>query len=320
MCYLRTVNRPTTVIDKSMLQAICEQPPAKLDTCFKLLLGRYVLVVPSILVEEVWVNLASPSPAKRPEVTENMVECLLHLQNAWIAEPLDIAFAELVKRESIEILPKPPLHVMNSFSTLRRDNPALKKWMHERKELHKKIILQRAQDHTQILNPNEAAQIASEEEFFGKFIRPKFEEMLSDPTRKHELLEGVLGLAFRARYPDCSNEIDAAFESYSLETFDRYHATFNCIMSALFYFYAPLCKIGGTNKIIGRGFKHQKGNLNDEKYVQSALLCARLATRDEGMRNIMELFRSCGLWNGQTIFTSPGPSQNLSLELPRALK
>ena len=65
-----------------MLQAICEQPPAELDACFNLLLGRYVLVVPSILVEEVWVNLANPSPTKRLEVTENMVACLLHLQDA----------------------------------------------------------------------------------------------------------------------------------------------------------------------------------------------------------------------------------------------
>jgi hypothetical protein len=320
MCYLQAMNRPTAIIDKSMLQAICEQTADALDECFNTLLGRYVLVVPSILVEEVWVNLANPSPTKRPEVAENMVACLLHLQDAWIAEPLDIAFAELVKRESIEILPRPPSNVMNSFFILRRDNEALRKWVKERKELHEKIIRRRVQDHAQILNPNEAAQVASEQEFFEKFIRPKFVEMLSDPARKHKLLEGVFGLAFRARYPDCSKQIDAAFESYSLETFDKYHATFNCIMSAMFYFYAPLCKIRGTDKIVGRGFKHQKSNLNDEKYVQSALLCARLATRDEDMRNIMELFRACGLWNGKIIFTNPGPSQNLLSELAAALK
>ena len=129
--------------------------------------------------------------------------------------------------------------------------------------------------------------------------------MLSDPSRKRKLLEGVLGLTFRTRHPECSGKIDAAFDNYSLENSDRYHATFNCIMSAMFYYYAPLCKIAGTDKIIGRGFKHQKSNLNDEKYVQSALLCARLATRDEGMLNIMELFRASGLWEGQTFFIDP---------------
>lgn len=323
MDYRRAVNRQTAVIDKSMLQAICEQAPDNLDVCFNALLGRYVLVVPSILVEEVWVNLASPSPGKRPEVVENMVACLLHLQDAWIAEPLEISFVELVKRESIEILPKPPPNVMDSFFTLRRDNPALAKWVKKRLELHKRIIRQRVQEHTGIFDTTVSARVTNDLEFFEKFIRPNFLEMLTDSGRKRKLLEGVLGLAFRARHPDCSKEIDAAFEDYSLDTFDRYHATFNCIMSAMFYFYAPLCKItlpnGETRKIIGRGSSDQRSNLNDEKYVQSALLCARLATRDEGMRNVMELFRACGLWNGQTIFTRPDSNQDLAVQLSGAL-
>jgi hypothetical protein len=226
----------------------------------------------------------------------------------------------LVERQSIEILPKPPPNVMNSFFTLRRDNAALAKWVKERHEKHKSIVRQRVREHAGILNTNKCARVVNEQDFFAKFIRPKFLEMLSDPTRKRKLLEGVLGLTFRIRHPDCSGKIDAAFDNYSLANFDKYHATLNCIMSAMFYFYAPLCKIGGTDKIIGRGFKHQKSNLNDERYVQSALLCARLATRDEGMRNVMELFHPCGLWNGQTVSTSPGPSQNLCSELPCALK
>jgi hypothetical protein len=320
MCYLGTVNRPTAVIDKSILQAVCEQTSDELEACFNMLRRRYVLVVPSILVEEVWVNLARPSPGKDPEVAENMVKCLLHLRDAWIDEPLDISFAELVKRESIEILPQPPANVMDSFFTLRPDDAALKKWVEERKALHEKIIRERVHDHAQILNSEKCAQVANEQEFFCKFIRPKFVEMLSDSVRKRNLLEKVLGVSFRERHPECEAEIDAAFERFSLETFDKYPATLNCIMSAMFYFYAPLCKIRGTDRIIGRGFKHQKSNLNDEKYVQSAMLCKRLATRDEGMRNMMELFRACGLWNGEIVFTKPGPSKNLRSELAAALR
>jgi hypothetical protein len=80
-------------------------------------------------------------------------------------------------------------------------------------------------------------------------------------------------------------------------------------MGAMFYFYAPLCKIvlpdGKDRKILGRSFNDQRSNLNDEKYVQSALLCSRFVTRDEGMRNMMELIKACGLWNGQTVFVDP---------------
>ncbi len=50
-----------------------------------------------------------------------MVACLLHLREAWIAEPLEIAFVELVKYESIEVLPKPPPFVMDSFFILPSD-------------------------------------------------------------------------------------------------------------------------------------------------------------------------------------------------------
>lgn len=313
------MKKPTAVIDKSMLQAICEQTPDKLDVCFNTLLSRYVLVVPSILVEEVWVNLACPNPDKPPEVIESMVACLLRLQDAWIAGPLEIAFVELVKRESIDLLPKPPPSVMNSFFSLSRDNAALAEWVKMRHKLHGAAIKQRVQEQTNILVSNQPAAVTSELEFFEKFIRPKFLEMLSDSSRKQKLLEMVLGSTFRARYPECSKEIDATFEDYSLDTFDKYHATLNCIMTSMFYFYAPLCTIplpnGGTRKLLGGGFNNQKSNLNDEKYVQSALLCARLATCDEGMRNVMGLFRACRLWDGQTIFVHPDSGKELDAKL-----
>ena len=319
MVYCRAMKKLTAVIDKSMLQAICEQLPDKLDVCFNTLLGRYVLVVPSVLVEEVWVNLASPSPGKPPEVVERMVACLLHLQDAWIAEPLEIAFVELVKRESIDLLPRPKPAFLNSFHILRRDNAALIEWVKKRSELHKVGIKQRIQEQTNILGSKKPAPVANCLEFFEEFIRPQFLEILSDSDRKRKLLESVLGLSFRARHPDCSQEIDKAFEDYSLDTFDNYHATFNCIMSAMFYFYAPLCETplpgGSPRKLLGGGFSNQRSNLNDEKYVQSALLCARLATCDEGMRNVMELFRACSLWNGQTIFVQPDSGKELDAKL-----
>ena len=315
------MNKPTAVIDKSLLQAICEQPEDDLDSCFNSLLGRYMLVVPEILVEEVWGNFANPSPGKSPDTIRMMIRCLLHLRDAWIAEPLEIAFVELVKHDPLEVLPKPPPFVMDSFSILNPQNEALKKWFSDRKALHEKVIRQRVAEHARIVKADAFASVKSEREFFEKFIRPKFTEALSDPPRKRRLLEGVLGLTFRARHPECAIEIDAAFEEYSPETFDKYSATLNCIMGAMFYFYAPLCKIvlpdGKVRKILGRSFDAQKSNLNDEKYVQSALLCSRLATRDEGMRNIMELFKACGLWNGRTVFIDP--RKDTTAEIPGCL-
>ncbi len=198
---------------------------------------------------------------------------------------------------------------------------AASKWFRERKEWHKNIIHQRISAQRAIFDTEKFASAKSGREIIEKFIRPEFAEMLSDPTRKRLLLEVVLGLTFRARHPACSKEIDAAFEEYSQDTFDKYPATFNCIMTAMFYFYVPFCKKVLLNdkecKILGSGFSDQRSNLNDEKYVQSALLCARLATRDEGMRNIMELFKAYGLWNGQTVFIHP--SKDVTTEIPMCL-
>jgi hypothetical protein len=313
--------RKTAVIDKSILQAICEQIPEYRDTLFNALLAQYVLVVPSILVEEVWVNLANPHPTKKRETFENLVACLLHLQDAWIADPLDISFAELVRGETIEFLPKPPANVMNSFLTLQDDDPALKIWVKHRQGLHKTCIRQRVQEHGRILNADASVSVVNEHDVFDKFIRPQFLEIMSVRSRKLKLLEGILGLTFRFRNPSYAKTIDASFEDFSLENFDKYPATLNCIMSAMFYFYAPLCKLvlpgGEKRKFLGRGFGDQKSNLNDEKYVQSGLLCARLITRDVGMRNVMELFRACGLWNGQTVFLDP--KKNLASEISTQL-
>jgi len=315
------VNRPTAVIDKSVLHAICEQPRERLDFYFNNLLERYRLVVPSVLVEEVWVNLAIPG-AKSLEAIANMAECLLHLRDSWIAEPLEIAFAEMVKRESIEILPPPREEVMNSFFTLRSDNAALAKWVNDRLELRKIITQERIAQQAAILSPGKFARVADERGFFEKFIRVKFFEMLASNERKRNLLEGVLGPTFRTRHPDCSIEIDAAFDAYSLATCNSFPVTLNCIMTAMFYFYAPLCKIRSPNgkqerKILGRGFSDQRSNLDDEKYVQSALMCARLLTRDLGMRNVMGLLKASGLWNGQSVFLDP--KGDLAAQIPKRL-
>jgi 5-methylcytosine-specific restriction endonuclease McrA len=172
------MNKPTAVIDKSLLQAICEQAGDKRDLCFNTLLGRYILVVPEILVEEVWANLANPSAGKSLATINMMVRCLLHLRNEWIAEPLEIAFVELVKGDPLEILPKPDSFIMNSFFCLDPRDAALKKWFSERKELHKKIIYKRIAEHARTLKADKFASIKSEWEFFEKFIRPKFAEAL----------------------------------------------------------------------------------------------------------------------------------------------
>ena len=96
-----------------------------------------------------------------------------------------------------------------------------------------------------------------------------------------------------------------------------------CIIGGMFYRYAPLFKIvpsGGGNKaikILGRGFRDQFNNLADERYVQSALMCDRLLTCDRGMHNVMELLKSCGFWDGVSVFIDP--KRDMRIQISRNL-
>ena len=304
------MSKPAAVIDKSLLQAICEQDAAeKRSAYYKILSKHYQVVVALVLVEEIWVNIAKPNEKTPPTVLANMRD-FLRLHDSWIADPLEIAFAELVKGESVKPLPRPANNLEHSFSILRPDDPALVSWVTERSRQTESIIRQRVNEYTDILPTDKFASFKNGREFF-ELIRVKFVEMLGNSSRKRKMLEGVLGLTFRANHPGLSKEIDKAFESYSLETFEKYQATLNCIIGAMFYRYAPLCKIapiGDSNeaiKILSRRFRGQFNNLADERYVQSALLCDRLLTRDKGMHNVMTLLKDCGFWDGVSVFIDP---------------
>ena len=86
------MNKPAAVIDKSLLQAICEQDSAKRSASFKALFERYQVAVTSVLIEEVWVNLANPGGKTPPAVLANMIDFLIRQHGSWIAEPMEIAF------------------------------------------------------------------------------------------------------------------------------------------------------------------------------------------------------------------------------------
>jgi hypothetical protein len=315
------MNKPAAVIDKSLLQAICEQDSEKRNAYYRILSKHYQVVVALVLVEEIWVNIAKPNKKTPPTVLANMRD-FLRSHGSWIDDPLEIAFTELVKGEPVKPLPRPANNLEHSFSMLRPDEPALVSWVTERTRQTESIIRQRVKEYADILPTDKFASFKNGRDFF-EFIRVKFVEMLGNPSQKQKVLEGVLGLTFRANHPELSKKIDKAFDAYSSDTFEQYQAALNCIIAAMFYRYAPLCKIAPTGdrnqaiKILGRGFQAQFNNLADERYVQSALLCDRLLTCDEGMHKVMTLLKDCGFWDGISVFIDP--KKDLEIQITRNL-
>lgn len=308
--------RPNAVIDKSLLHAICELPETQLDDCFNFLLSRFVLVAPSVLIEEVWREWARINETREP-VPTNLVRFLHHLQDAWIAEPLDMAFQELVEEKPVKELLKPPDYVMDSFLTLRRDDPQLQRWLAQSRDNHVRALQDRLSHHRRIFSPDEFHTLGSAGELLTDIVWPAMPRILSSPIEKMNVVEGILGEGFRYRHPGMGAEIDAAIARYTINTVHQYPVATACILTELVYFYAPLCKIrtpSGTQKILSRSKRGQYNNRSDAKYVQSALLVAGLLTRDEGMRSVMNVFSEAGEWRGETVFVDPRPNIGVAFE------
>jgi hypothetical protein len=314
--------RPNAVIDKSLLHAICELPDEEqLDQCFNALLAEFVLIAPSVLIEEVWSDWSHSKRGREP-VAKNLVRCVHHLQNAWIASPLDIAFQELVEEKPVLEIPKPPSYVMNSFYTLDPNDPRLHQWQIQTRERRKNSIADRLRQQRERLCTDESLLLDKPGKLLTDIVWPEILRILSIPSEKKRLLEGILGEGFRYRNPHAGPQIDAALGRYTVDTVQHYPVATDCIVTAMVYFYAPLCSVansgGMPHKLISRSKKGQYNNLGDEKYVQSALLVAGLLTRDEGMSSIMNVFRDADWWSGKTVFVDP--QQNIASAIVSALR
>ena len=79
--------------------------------------------------------------------------------------------------------------------------------------------------------------------------------------------------------------------------------TFNIVVAKSCYFWAPLVKVGSgpqnARVLLGRNEMAQKGNIHDERYIATAMLCSTLATRDRGMARMAGLFKRLELWHGK---------------------
>lgn len=304
--------RPSAVIDKSLLHTLCVEPQVVQTQVWGEISRRYQIVIPFVLLEEVLTNIVCPG-RKKPAVVGEMKMALFSVRELWIDDEISIAYQELVLKHPVTILPQPPKGFMDSLYEMDMRNPHLIEFVRDRQRIKELLLRERMAEQEKALAFGTFCYVGSENEFFNKYIRQKFTDILNSPERTKALLEKVLGHHFRERFPKSQGEIDAAFQSYTADNFINYPITLHCIMAAMFYFYAPLFRIGKkgdprARKLIGRGRSAQRNNPEDEKYVATALNCSRLLTRDEGMNNIMNAFKAIGFWKGEVVYLNPRDS------------
>ena len=308
------------VLDKSGFQRLAEQPPQEQVRLWNHLHAHYQVVIPTILIEEVIVNVADPGPLP-PTVVQEMMKTLLRLQPCWMDDVFEVAFRELVEEQQMSKLPPFPQDFVNRLRTLAPDNPELLKWANERKTNRDSTVQTRIAAQDKLLPRSERREMADEKEFWIR-LKNQFSTIVQHAGNRRELLDVVLGETFRTRHPDRVSAVNEAFARFTHETFTRYYVTLSILMVRLAYMYAPLIHFkngqsASVRRFVGRSVSDQRNNAADEQYIVAAMICNRLLTRDEGMKNVIEMFRMNGFTKCETRYlltSAPVAEQILGLK------
>lgn len=304
------------VIDRSLLQKVCEIEDAdRRNQCLRLISSTFRVIIPTVLVEEVWVNWSDPKSGELP-ATKAMVDFLHEPRNRWIADDVDIAYLELTQKRPITRIPPPPSDFKNSFQVLMKNDPATRKFFSQRnagKKVFINDILQQQLENQEKMDEGGFNRLLEKPgDILETFVIPVTSAFLStSPGRKSFLQEIIGNRLYRRLLTEekfsilKKKKIDEGLQEYDFG--DRiYQTTTNSILAILVYFYAPLFLVnrrqGSPSPLLSKGKKAQRNNFDDARYIVSALLVDGLLTRDRGMSQVMDIFRSAGRWGGRILY------------------
>lgn len=301
----------SAVIDKSVFQRICQTSNSPI---WEKLLMRYQLVIPTILIEETLVNVWDPR-AKLAQEVEEMSLQLKRLQPYWVDDIREMAFREIILRETFTApLPPPPAQFLERLLSLKHDDPELRGWVTDRERLKDETVKQWKHAQEKLRPSDDPIRLDNEHEFFQKVICPVLFHALDDPVRKNDLMRAVFGRTFD-RNQDYSEKITLAIQNYGRHNFAQFKVTLYCLSARLSYFLGPLVQLP-TGKIIKAG--NQRNSFEDEQYVAVSLLCDRLITGDREMARVVKVFQDAGVWRGLIIWIDP--NRKLDDFIPSILK
>lgn len=296
------MQKPTAIIDKSLLQRICEEAPIQRDVLMGLLRQRYQLIAAFVLVDEVMNNIAIPPPRKTPADFADLKICMDALYPCFMEDVWEMAFEELVLERRIDAIPWWPTEAIQTYASLNPNDPAFLETMQRRKKQRNDCEEETKECQNEDVPPGKFYVVREEIEFFHILVRD-LKSRLREPRLKMNLFETLLGESFRQCHPEEGNRIQGAFARVSDTNMDSYPFTRNLLLVMRIYHYAPVSKIldqAQPPPILDR--RDQLNNQEDLQYVASATLCDRLLTADQPMTRIMQMLKSNGFWRGETIW------------------
>ncbi len=238
----------------------------------------------------------------------------------WINDEIQIVFQELILRQPISPLPALPKEIINKIAVQRVNDPQLISLVSQMGEQKHKTVIEKETFQDGLVPRGSGKCFETPAAFMMEAIHPFFRAKLNDPSARRGMLEAYFGKRLRQSHPDLNAKIDAAFDAYRPDIADRFPLTTAWLIVHLAYMRAPLVKIGLARQrkslpcLIRRG-KGQINNDSDEKYVVAGMMCDRILTCDEGMKNMVEAVRAGGYWPGEVVYFHP--EEDLLAQIPK---
>ena len=95
---LSSMDKPTVIIDKSLLQPICALPGTRSKDCLRFLKDNFTIYVPPMLTEEISANYYHPIPDIPKHLAAKMLTAISDFH--WMEHPLELVYQEVVLKRS----------------------------------------------------------------------------------------------------------------------------------------------------------------------------------------------------------------------------
>lgn len=313
--------KKSAIVDKSYLGRVFSHNPSEERVRFlDELLRSYRIVIPFILIEEILIDLARPKTEQRARIARLMANFIAAHATNWIDDDIQIVFQELILNQPISPLPALPKEIIDKIAAQRVDDPKLVRLVSQMGEHKYKTVIEKRTFQDGLVPSDSEKCFETPAAFMKEAIHPFFLAKLKDSSASCGMLEAYFGKRLRQSRPDLNAKIDAAFDAYRPDTADRFPFTTAWLIVHLTYMRAPLVKIGPDRQrrslpcLISRG-KGQINHDSDEKYVAAAMMCDRILTCDEGMKNVAEAIRAGGNWSGEVVYFHP--KEDLLAQIPK---
>jgi len=308
--------KPSAVIDNSLLQAICKLSAETSDALIHILQRKCHLVATPILIEEIVVSYFRLNNPNKPLFLK-MLKMIQEAQPFLMEEPLELIFREFILGEDIRASLQLNNHMARMYWEVIGDPDSLSaeatQWIEGRtlEKLERRGARMERQAKVGEKIEDQSWNFSNSADFMERTICRLSHEMDYSSDLRIARLDYYLGRNLTLRHPNSWAAIQKAFAEARFDSLDKTRFTRNYLLNELLYDWAPISKTrnasGDYFTILNAEKNKQSNDEEDQQYVASALAWGRgwLLTCDKSMSLIAGFFSERKLWTGKSVYISP---------------